>query len=120
MTTFFKVLSGAFLCVTLATATVVAEERCEASWYGPGFNGKRMANGAIFNENNPNLVAHKSHPFGTVLEITNLANGRSLRATVTDRGPFIAKRCVDLPEAGAVALGYKNRGHTPVSFRVVN
>jgi rare lipoprotein A len=117
---FFKVLSGAFLCVMMATATVAAEESCKASWYGPGFNGKRMANGAIFNENNPNVVAHKSHPFGTVLEITNLNNGRSLRATVTDRGPFIAGRCVDLSKAGAIALDYKNRGTTSVSVRVVN
>ena len=79
-----------------------------------------MANGAVFDENNPNLVAHKSLPFGTVLEITNLNNGRSLLATVTDRGPFIAGRCVDLAKAGAIALDYKNRGTAPVSVRVVN
>lgn len=117
---FFRVLSGALLCVMIAGTVSAREERCEASWYGPGFNGKRMANGAIFNENNPNLVAHKSYPFGTVLEVTNLANGRNLLVTVSDRGPYIPGRCVDLAKAGAIALGYLNRGHTSVSVKVIN
>lgn len=96
------------------------EERCEASWYGPGFHGRKMANGAVFNQNNPKLVAHKSYPFGTRLEVTNLENGRTLLVTVTDRGPYIKGRCVDLSKAGAIALGYLNSGSAPVEVRVVN
>lgn len=84
-------------------------ETCIASQYGvgDGYHGKRAANGSIFNTyaTNPYTVAHKTHRFGTVLTITNLGNGRAIQAVVTDRGPFIKGRCVDLGRAGAIALG---------------
>ncbi|MCK1543272.1 septal ring lytic transglycosylase RlpA family protein [Bradyrhizobium sp. 179] len=96
----------------LALACVVTPSRaetCIASQYGvgDGYHGKRAANGSIFNTyaTSPYTVAHKTHQFGTVLTITNLANGRSIRAVVTDRGPFIKGRCVDLGRAGANAIG---------------
>jgi rare lipoprotein A len=95
----------AFACV-VSTASA---ETCTASQYGvgDGYHGKRTASGAIFNTHasNPYTVAHKRHPFGTMLTITNLGNGRVIQAKVTDRGPFIKGRCVDLGRAGANALG---------------
>ena len=102
-----------------ATTTHASVEKCSASWYGPGFHGKKMANGKPFDQNNHNHLAHKSLPFGTKLEITNLLNGKTLRATVTDRGPFIRGRCVDLSKAGAIRLGFLSRGHAPVRVQVV-
>jgi peptidoglycan lytic transglycosylase len=84
-------------------------ETCEASQYGvgDGYNGRRTASGLIFNTHadNPYTVAHRSRPFGSFVTITNLANGRSIRAMVTDRGPFHRGRCVDLGRAGANAIG---------------
>lgn len=62
----------------------------------------------------PYTVAHKSHRFGTVLEITSLSSGRSIRAVVTDRGPFVPGRCVDLGRAGADALGIGGLGRVRV------
>ena len=53
----------------------------------------------------PCTLAHITLPFGTLVTVTNLANGRSIRAEVTDRGPYIQGRCVDLGRAGANALG---------------
>lgn len=100
------------LAAAIALACLVAPaaaETCIASQYGvgDGYHGRRTASGARFNTyaRDPYTVAHKRHPFGTVLVITNLANGRSIRAVVTDRGPFIAGRCVDLGRAGADAIG---------------
>jgi rare lipoprotein A len=100
------------LLAALALACVVISARaetCIASQYGvgDGYHGKRAANGSIFNTyaTSPYTVAHRTHRFGTVLRITNLANGRSISAVVTDRGPFVKGRCVDLGRAGANAIG---------------
>ena len=82
--------------------------RCFTVWrWRCGYHGRRTASGAIFHTyaSNPYTVAHKTRPLGSFVTITNLANGRSIRAKVTDRGPFIAGRCVDLGRAGATALG---------------
>jgi rare lipoprotein A len=99
-------LATALCC---AAAIPVRAETCIASQYGVGdvYNGRRAADGSRFNTHatNPYTVAHKTHRFGTVLTITNLGNGRSIQAVVTDRGPFVKGRCVDLGRAGANAIG---------------
>lgn len=84
-------------------------ETCIASQYGvgDGYHGKRAADGSIFNTHAtaPYTLAHRTRPFGSFVTVTNLANGRSIRARVTDRGPFVRGRCVDLGRAGADAIG---------------
>lgn len=65
-----------------------------SSWYGPGFHGRKTANGEIFNKNGIS-VAHKTLPFGTVINV----NG--LRVRVNDRGPFVGARSFDFSEAAA-------------------
>lgn len=98
----------AFLLLFAMSATAHAET-CIASQYGigDGYHGKRTASGAIFNTHasNPYTVAHKTRPLGSWVTVTNLANSRSITAKVTDRGPYIAGRCVDLGRAGADAIG---------------
>ncbi len=59
----------------------------KASWYGGHRNGKKMANGKVFNENNM-TCAHLTYPFGTKLRVTNIKNGKTVEVTVTDRGGF--------------------------------
>lgn len=97
------------LALSACAVSPVFAETCIASEYGigDGYHGKRTASGEHFNTHatSPYTVAHKHHPFGTMLTITNLSNGKSIRAKVTDRGPFVRGRCVDLGHAGAVALG---------------
>ncbi len=96
----------ALLCASILSAHA---ETCIASQYGVGdrYHGRRAADGSRFNTHasNPFTVAHRTRPFGSFVMITNLANGRSIRARVTDRGPFVRGRCVDLGRAGAVAIG---------------
>jgi len=83
-----------------------------ASWYGPGFHGRKTANGEIFDEN-ALTAAHKTLPFNTYLKITNRMNGKSVVVRINDRGPYIGKRSIDLSRAAAHCLGSTNRGVIP-------
>lgn len=84
-----------------------------ASWYGPGFNGKRAASGEIFNEN-AMTAAHRTLPFGTKLLVTDQRTGNEIEVTINDRGPFHGGRIIDLSKAAATKLGFRNRGTTSV------
>ena len=75
-----------------------------ASWYGPGFHGKRTANGERFNTN-ALTTAHKTLPFGTQLRVTNERTGRSVVVRINDRGPYARGRVIDLSKAAADAVG---------------
>jgi len=75
-----------------------------ASWYGPGFHGKRTASGEVFDQD-AMTCAHKTLPFGTRLRVTNPANGKSVVVVVNDRGPFVAGREIDLSRGAARAIG---------------
>lgn len=90
-----------------------------ASWYGPGFHGRKMANGQIFDMYNENVIAHKSLPFGTQVEIINPKNDAILYAVVTDRGPYIAGRDFDLSYAGAEKLGVIDKGVAKLKVRII-
>lgn len=89
--------------------TMTKVETCIASQYGvgDGYHGKRTASGERFNTyaTSPYTAAHRTRRLGSFVTVTNLANGRSIKAKVTDRGPFVRGRCVDLGRAGANALG---------------
>lgn len=80
-----------------------------ASWYGPRHHGKLMANGQPF-DMHADTVAHPSLPFDTPLRLTNPANGRSVEVRVTDRGPFIPGRNLDLSYGVARKLGVVKAG----------
>jgi rare lipoprotein A len=80
-----------------------------ASFYGRRFHGRRTASGSRY-DMNALTCAHRSAPFGTRLRVTELASGRSVVVTVTDRGPFKRGRIVDLSVAAARALGIISRG----------
>jgi rare lipoprotein A len=84
-----------------------------ASWYGPGFHGRRTASGQVFDQKRF-TAAHKTLPFGTRLRVTNLRNGRSVLVTVNDRGPFVRNRQLDLSLGAARHLGIVQPGTAPV------
>jgi rare lipoprotein A len=73
-----------------------------ASWYGPGFHGKKTASGEIFNQNDM-TAAHKTLPFGTIVKVSY--NGKSVKVRINDRGPFIKGRTIDLSKAAAQKIG---------------
>jgi len=107
-------LAGATAASFSVPSASAADEYCVASWYGPGFHGRTMANGRTFNQNDASVVAHKSLPFGTRLRVFNLENGLSVDVVVQDRGPYINGRCVDLSRAAAVILEMIGPGTAPV------
>ncbi len=88
-----------------------------ASWYGPGFHGKRTSNGEIYDQYQL-TCAHKLLPMHTKVRVTNLENGRSMTLRVNDRGPFVAGRIIDLSQAGARELGVHARGTARVRVEV--
>ena len=90
----------------------------DASWYGPYFHGKITANGETYNQNDL-TVAHKSLPFGTQLEVRNLANDRTVVLRVNDRGPYVGDRILDLSKAAADCLGSDDVGIIPVEATVL-
>ena len=89
-----------------------------ASWYGPGFHGNLTANGEWFNQY-AMTAAHRSLPFGTMVRVTNLNNGRSVVVRINDRGPFTRGRVIDLSTAAAEAIGLINSGVAPVDIQVL-
>lgn len=80
-----------------------------ASWYGGSFHGRRTASGGIYDMHKL-TCAHKTLPFGTKLLIFNPHNGRKVEVVVTDRGPYIGKRVIDLSKAAAEKLNISGIG----------
>jgi rare lipoprotein A len=93
-------------------------EKGEASWYGPGFNGKQTASGEVY-DMEAMTAAHRQLPFGTRVNVRNLDNGRETVVRVNDRGPFAHGRIIDLSKAGARAIGMLGTGVAEVQLEVV-
>jgi len=91
-----------------------------ASWYGvpDGFHGRRTASGEIFNAYGL-TAAHKSLPFGTRVKVTNLNNGRSVEVKISDRGPFVPGRVIDLSQGAASKIGLISSGVAPVRLDII-
>lgn len=89
-----------------------------ASWYAGKFQGRTTASGEVFNTNEL-TAAHKTLPFGTVVEVTHLANGRTVSVRINDRGPFVTGRVIDLSRAAAEEIAMTGEGVARVRLRVV-
>lgn len=88
-----------------------------ASWYGTDFHGKRTANGDRYNMNDM-TAAHPTLPMPSVVKVTNLANGKQIKVTVNDRGPFHSNRIIDLSKKAAQELGFYEKGTTRVRVEI--
>lgn len=95
-----------------------ATQKGLASWYGAEFANLPTASGEIFQ---PGIVsaAHRTLPLGTVVDVTNEKNGKTVRVRINDRGPFVAGRIVDLSKAAAAEIGSIVDGVVPVRLAVV-
>ncbi|MEM7730429.1 MAG: septal ring lytic transglycosylase RlpA family protein [Pseudomonadota bacterium] len=89
-----------------------------ASWYGPKFHGKPTANGEVF-DRHAMTAAHPTLPLNSMVRVTNLENGKTVTVRLNDRGPFVNGRLIDLSEAAAKALDYKQQGTTKVRVRYI-
>ena len=99
------------LALVLVTETAFAETfKAKTSWYGAQFQGKRMANGEPFDRHDPEIVAHKTLPLGTVLLVRNPDTGIGIVTKVQDRGPYVRGRMLDVSSAAAEILGFKDQG----------
>src|SRR5262249_27170694 len=90
-----------------------------ASWYGPGFHGKATASTTIYNQNEC-TAAHQTLPFGSVVRVTNLENGKSTEVIINDRGPFAKGRIIDLSFAAGRVLDMIEPGTAPVRLEVID
>ena len=90
-----------------------------ASWYGPGFHGHRNAEGGIYHQDDL-TAASVAFPLGSRVMVTNLDNGRSVQVTITDRGPFLKGRKIDLSYKAARILGMLDKGTAHVRIALIS
>ena len=86
-----------------------------ASWYGPPYHGRQAADGSVFDQN-AMTAAHRTLPLGTTIRVTNLGTGQEAMVKITDRGPFVAGRMLDLSVAAAKATGVYRVGIAKVKI----
>jgi rare lipoprotein A len=89
-----------------------------ASWYGEAFHAKETANGEVF-DLNALTAAHKTLPMPSIVQVTNLENGRTLQLRVNDRGPFVRGRIIDVSRRAAQLLGFEGQGTTKVRVQIM-
>jgi len=89
-----------------------------ASWYGGTFHGKKSADGSRFNKYNF-TAAHKTLPFGSLVRVTNLQNSKTCVVKITDRGPYISGRIIDLSTAAAKEIGIFSSGISKVKLQLI-
>lgn len=99
-------------------APVGYTEQGNASWYGIPFDGRRASNGEIYDMNKL-TAAHRTLPFETVVRVTNLNNGKTTTVRITDRGPFVDTRIIDLSQAAAREIESIGPGVVPVRLEVL-
>jgi rare lipoprotein A len=130
---FFRLLMFALLCVLLSscakkrhiTASTPAPpptgsvETGLASWYGHPYHGRAAANGEIYDMEKL-TAAHRTLPFGTLVHVTNLGNGKSVDVRIIDRGPFVAGRIIDLSHAAGESIDMIGVGITQVRVDVLS
>jgi rare lipoprotein A len=90
-----------------------------ASWYGAPFNGRRASNGEVYDMYKL-TAAHRTLPFDTMVRVTNVNNGKSAVVRITDRGPFVEDRIIDLSYAAAQQIELIGPGVAPIRLEVIS
>jgi rare lipoprotein A len=101
----------------VATHKPIYSEEGYASWYGPPYHNRRGANGQIFDQN-ALTAAHRTLPMNSLIQVTNLQTGQSAVMRITDRGPFVTDRIIDLSMASAKATGVWRPGTAHIRIDV--
>lgn len=106
-----------FLCLILVvTSCCYTTRKGLASFYADSYEGKSTANGEIFRQNKI-TAAHKTLPFGTKVEVTNLSNNKTVVVRINDRGPYVNGRIIDLTKAAAKEIDMVGAGVAKVKIR---
>ncbi|TXK51992.1 septal ring lytic transglycosylase RlpA family protein [Pontibacter qinzhouensis] len=118
-------ISGLLLTGMASCATSTAQfgqrgytEEGQASYYSKKLQGRKMANGQPYRHNKL-TAAHRTLPFGTRVKVTNLKSNKTVKVTITDRGPFVKGRIIDLSGSAANRLNSVQAGVVPVKVKVV-
>jgi rare lipoprotein A len=121
MRTAFRIVALALGLIVLVdlTPALALEQTGVVGWYGSTFQGNRTASGELF-RSDALTIAHRHLPFGAQVRITNVANGRSVQARVTDRGPRYRSRIADVSYRTAKELGFVRQGVTRVKLEVLS
>jgi rare lipoprotein A len=109
------------LVAASSTAVATSDRWTEtglASWYGPGFAGKPTASSEIYDPN-AMTAAHKTLPLGSLVRVENLQNSRTVIVRINDRGPFKARRIIDVSRAAAKVLDFHDDGLVEVRIEVI-
>ncbi len=109
------------LLVSLLFSSLVAcsskiVETGKASYYADKFDGRKTASGEIFRQSNI-TAAHKTLPFGTKVTVKNISNGKTVKVTINDRGPFVAGRIIDLSKKAAQKIDLVQTGVANVEIK---
>lgn len=107
------------LALAAAVTLAVPAWAGSASWYGPGFHGRLTASGEVYDQHAA-TCAHRTLPFGSIVRVRNLDNGRTAVCRVSDRGPYVAGRVIDVSRAVARRLGMIESGVAPVKLTILN
>ncbi|MCH9740384.1 MAG: septal ring lytic transglycosylase RlpA family protein [Epsilonproteobacteria bacterium] len=116
-----KILTLSFLLLLTTSANAQNKKKTQVgvgSWYGKPFHGRTTANGEKYNMYEY-TAAHKTLPFNTVVEVTNLRNNRKIKVRINDRGPYAKKRIIDLSYLAAKKLGYVAKGIAKLKVKVL-
>ena len=100
-------------------AASIYTEEGNASWYGAPFHGRKASNGEIYDMNKL-TAAHRTLPFDSMVRVTNLSNGKTTTVRITDRGPFVDNRIIDLSRAAAQEIESIGPGIVPVRIEVLS
>jgi rare lipoprotein A len=101
----------------VATHTPILTQEGLATWYTAPYTGRKSANGQVFDDD-AMTAAHRTLPMGSLVVVTNLKTGQSTVLRITDRGPFVEDRMLDLTKAAAKAIGLYRIGMTQVRMDV--
>lgn len=100
-------------------SAIDAKKTSYASYYHDKFNGRKTANGEIF-DNSKFTAANRTLPFGTKVKVTNLSNGKEVVVRINDRGPFHSARALDMSKAAFDEIGNIDLGTIPVEYEIVD
>jgi len=121
---FFAALVSVSLCAAPSASFAAGKTGASASasgvasWYGPGFHGRKTANGERYNMNEL-TAAHKTLRFGTRVRVTNQNNGKSVIVRINDRGPYVGSRVIDLSKSAAQKIDMIGSGTAKVKLQVL-
>jgi rare lipoprotein A len=103
---------------SVVTNRITGRSDGQASWYGEKFHGRPTASGETFDQN-ALTAAHRNLPFGSVVGVTNMRNGKSVKVRINDRGPFVRGRVIDLSRRAADQIGMITAAVVPVRLKLI-